>query len=37
MVTLSNVLGARFVDHIRNEVDKFYKNLGYIENLLNEW
>ena len=37
MVTLSNVLGARFVDIIRNEVEAFYKKLQYIENLLNEW
>ena len=37
MVTLSNVLGARFVDIIRGEVDAFYKKLQYLENLLEEW
>ena len=37
MVTLSNILSARFVDHIRKEVEAFYKNMQYMENLLNEW
>ena len=37
MVTLSNVLGARFVDIIREDVEALFKKLQYIENLLNEW
>lgn len=37
MVTLSNILGARFVDIIRPEVESLYKKLNYIENLMNEW
>jgi len=37
MVTLSNILGARFVDIIRNEVEALYKKLNYVENLMNEW
>ena len=37
MVTLSNVLSARFVDHIRKEVEAFYRNMQYMENLLSEW
>ena len=37
MVTLSNILGARFVDNIRADVETYYKKLQYIENLLNEW
>lgn len=37
MVTLSNILGARFVDHIRSEVEVQYKRLQYMENLINEW
>jgi len=34
MVTLSNVLGARFVDIIREDVEALFKKLQYIENLL---
>ena len=37
MVTLSNVLGARFVDKIKREVEELYKKLQYLENLLLEW
>lgn len=37
MVTLSNVLSARFVDHIRAEVEVFYKKMQYMENLFAEW
>lgn len=37
MVTLSNVLGARFVDIIREQVEQLYRKLQYLENLLNEW
>jgi dynein heavy chain len=37
LVTLTNLLAARFVDQIRAEVEKFYKKLTYLENLLNEW
>ena len=37
LVTLSNVLAARFVDNIRVEVDRFYRKLTYLETLLDEW
>ena len=37
LVTLSNVLAARFVDNIRFEVDRFYRKLTYLETLLDEW
>ena len=37
MVTLSNILGARYVDIIRENVEVLYKKLQFIENLLEEW
>ena len=37
LVTLSNTLGARFVDIIRDKVQDFYSKLQYIENLMQEW
>ena len=37
MVALSNVLGARFVDVIRADVENFYRKLQTIENLFEEW
>lgn len=37
MVTLSNVLSARFVDNIRADVEVFYKKMQFIENLFAEW
>ena len=37
MVALSNVLGARFVDVIRADVESFYKKLQIIESLFEEW
>ena len=37
MVALSNILGARFVDIIRADVEVFYKKLQYFESLFEEW
>ncbi len=34
MLTLSNILGARFVDTIRAEVENEFKKLQYLENML---
>lgn len=37
MVTLSNILSARFVDNIRSDVEVFYRKMQYLENLIAEW
>jgi len=37
MVTLSNTLGAKYVDFIEKEVRSFYKDLQVVETLIQEW
>ncbi len=37
MVNISNILGSKYCDIIREDVTHFYKKLQYYENLLEEW
>ena len=37
LVSLSNILNARYNDSLKAEVDAFYKKLSHLEEMLEEW